>query len=90
MMGNHRMGVPRIGGNPGQVMIMPGDTLEKGCTCGGAVFRTAVRLRILPAVSPKNPTGKDQLLKVEVYLCETCGKELGNEAANAQTNDQSH
>ena len=68
--------VPRIGGRPGQVSIAPQDTTEKACSCGGEIFRMGYRIRILPSVSPKNPTGKDMLIKVEVYLCEKCGAEL--------------
>ena len=43
----------------------------------GDLFDVTYRLRTFPALSPKNPTGKDQLIKVEVYLCRTCGHEFG-------------
>jgi len=68
--------IPRIGGQPGQIQINTQDTMEKACECGGEVFKVAYRMRILPAISPKNPTGRDMLLKVEVYLCRACGAEL--------------
>ena len=59
-----------------QVVISHQDTIERNCTCGEGLFRIAHRLRVFPAVSPKNPTGKDQLIKVEVYLREKCGEEF--------------
>lgn len=68
--------IPRIGAQPQQVQIGPQDTTEKKCSCGGEIFRMAYRLRMLPAVSPKNPTGKDVSVRVEILLCEQCGAEL--------------
>ena len=68
--------IRRIGAQPGQIQISEQDTMEKACECGGVLFDTAHRMRVLPAVSPKNPSGRDMLLKVEVYLCRACGAEL--------------
>jgi hypothetical protein len=73
------MNVPRIGQQPRQISITPEDTIERVCGCGCGIFHTEYRIRVLPRVSPKNPTDKDQLLKIEVYLCEKCGKELGSD-----------
>ena len=68
--------IPRIGAQPGQIQIGPQDTTKRTCECGGELYDTAHRLRTLPAISPKNPTGRDMLVKVEVYLCRACGAEL--------------
>jgi len=63
---------------PQQVNINEADTLETKCmACGGELFNVAYRLRTFPALSPKNPTGKDQLIKMEVYMCQACGHEFG-------------
>ena len=69
---------------PVQVQITAGDTIERKCGCGGEIFDTAYRIRVLPRISPKNPTGRDQVVKVETFVCRSCGKELGNEPEDAQ------
>ena len=72
------MSVPAIG-NQQQIQLSEADTIEKHCPCGGELFDIAYRLRTLPAVSPKNPTGKDMPIKVEVFVCRVCGREYGRE-----------
>ncbi|GEM_PF-1257945 len=66
-------------GQPQQVNLNEADTLETKCkACGrGELFNMAYRLRTFPALSPKNPTGKDQLIKMEIYICQACGHEFG-------------
>ena len=71
-------GMPRIGAQPQRthVQLGAGDTIEKRCACGGELFDIAYRYRILPRINPKNPTGMDQPIKVEVFMCRACGIEL--------------
>jgi hypothetical protein len=58
------------------VNISADDTMEKPCECGGELFRSAFRMKVLPSLSPKNVTGMDMLIKMETYICEKCGAEL--------------
>lgn len=75
------MGVPRVGGIPGQVMIGPGDTIQSRCNgCNGELFDLVYRHVVLPKVSPKNPTGQDYPIKVETFICHNCGLEMGKKA----------
>jgi len=61
-----------------QVQLTEKDTIEIKCKpCGGELFDMAYRLRTFPALSPKNPTGKDQLVKIETHICRGCGHEFG-------------
>lgn len=64
-------------GPPRQIEINEFDTVQKKCECGHELFDVAYRYRILPAISPKNPTGKDYPIKVEAFICRACGLELG-------------
>ena len=59
------------------IAIGPSDTIQSTCReCGGDLFNLVYRHRILPAIHPKNPTRQDQPVKIEVFLCTSCGKEL--------------
>lgn len=73
------MQVPRIGGAPQQITITAEDTIESKCKCGGRLFDIAYWHRVFPAVSPRNPTGKDQAIKIEVFVCRACGAVLGDD-----------
>ena len=54
------------------------DTVEQHCPkCFGQYFDIATKLRIFSKLNPKNLSGKDVLIKVEVYLCRDCGHEYG-------------
>lgn len=59
------------------------DITEKNCIeCGCQHFNPVVKLGIISGLSPKNPQGKDILIKIEVYLCLQCGTEYGEEKRN--------
>lgn len=61
-----------------RIDISPADTMEVTCkACGGELFDVAVRLRTFPALSPKNPTGKDQVITIQTFICRGCGHEVG-------------
>lgn len=63
------MQVPNLGGQQQVQIDVENDTIEKHCqSCGGEHFDAVYRLRTLPSISPKNPSGKDVLIKTEVYL----------------------
>ncbi len=54
------------------------DTVEQNCPkCGGQYFDIVTKLRIFSKLNPKNLSGKDVLIKIEVYLCRDCGHEYG-------------
>ena len=70
---------------PQQIQIDAFDTIESKCkACGGVLFDLAYRHRILPSISPKNPSGRDQPIKFEVFICRQCGVELGKEPEEKQ------
>ena len=74
------MRVPAIGAQPGQqqINIDPADATPKVCEqCGHELFDLVYRYRVVSSLSPKNPTGKDIGLKLEVLICRGCGHELG-------------
>lgn len=60
-----------------QIAVNELDTIQRKCSCGCELFDVVCRIRVLPAISPKNPTGKDQPFKVETYVCRECGLEIG-------------
>lgn len=71
------MGLPNAGDQP-QVQIDINDTTEQLCLkCHGQHFELVMKLRVFSRLSPKNPSGKDALIKMEVYLCRDCGHEYG-------------
>jgi len=77
-MNNISLGVPVIGGGQRQILITDGDTIDSQCqACKATLFDIAYRHKVLPRINPKNPTGKDWPLKVEVFVCRHCGWELG-------------
>lgn len=54
------------------------DTVEQACPkCLGQYFDIVTKLRIFSKLNPKNLSGKDVLIKVEVYLCRDCKHEYG-------------
>ena len=54
------------------------DTVEQNCPkCSSQYFDIVTKLRIFSKLSPKNSSGKDVLIKVEVYLCRDCKHEYG-------------
>ena len=78
------MPVPGIGGQQ-QVQINEMDTIQKSClSCNAELFDLAYRYRILPSVSMKNPTGKDIPIKVETFICRSCGWEFGTDVPKKQ------
>ena len=71
------MRVPNVG-QPRQQQIDINDTAPQPCPkCMGQHFDIAIRLRLFSKLNPKNPSGQDALIKVEVYLCRACGHEYG-------------
>lgn len=61
-----------------QSLIGINDTIEQICPkCLGQYFDIVTKLRIFSKLNPKNLSGKDVLIKVEVYLCRDCGHEYG-------------
>ena len=69
--------VPNVG-QPQQQQINIQDTAEQLCPkCLGKHFNIAVRLHVFSKLNPKNPSGQDVLIKMEVYLCRSCGHEYG-------------
>jgi len=70
------MMVPNIGGQK-----LPFDISQatpKNCdACGCQHFMVAVRLGLISGMASGNITGRDQLVKFEVYLCIKCGHEYG-------------
>ena len=71
------MRVPNVG-QPQQQQINIADTAEQPCLkCLGQHFDIAVRLRVFSRLNPKNLSGQDALIKMEVYLCRSCGHEYG-------------
>ena len=54
------------------------DTVEQNCPkCFSKYFDIVTKLPIFSKLNPKNSSGKDVLIKVEVYLCRNCGHEYG-------------
>ena len=76
------MGIPNLGQQQ-QIQINEADTTEKSCPCGCELFDMAYRIRVLPSISPKNPTLNDMVIKIEAFTCRECGLELGKEPVNA-------
>ena len=67
-----------VGGGQQQINIDASDLIESKCKgCGGDLFDLAYRHKVFPSLSPRNPTGQDQPLKFETYICRGCGEELG-------------
>ena len=61
-----------------QNLISINDTVEQNCPkCFSQYFDIVTKLRIFSKLNPKNLSGKDVLIKVEVYLCRDCGHEYG-------------
>ena len=74
------MRVPNLG-QLQQQQININDTIEQPCPqCQGLHFDSAVKLRIFSRLNPQNRAGQDVLIKVEVYLCRSCGYEFGQQA----------
>jgi hypothetical protein len=70
------MMVPNIGGQT--VPFDVSEAVPRHCeACGCQHFMIAVRLGQISAMASKNITGRDQLIKFEVYLCIKCGHEYG-------------
>ena len=64
--------------NHKQNQISINDTVEQNCPkCLGQYFDIVTKLRIFSKLNPKNSSGKDVLIKVEVYLCRDCKHEYG-------------
>lgn len=69
--------VPKIGQ---QQPFDISDAVPRQCAqCGKAIFDQVLRLGLISALSPKNRTGQDVLVKFEVFLCRECGHEYGQE-----------
>lgn len=63
------------------------DTVEQTCPkCLGLHFDIATKLRIFSKLNPKNLSGKDVLIKVEVYLCRDCKHEYGQPVVDEKLN----
>jgi len=60
-----------------QIALTESDTTIVECECGHGLFEIAYQMRTLSHLSPKNPTGKDMPIKIEVYVCRACGAVLG-------------
>ena len=61
------------------------DTVEQTCPkCFGQYFDIATKLLIFSKLNPKNSSGKDVLIKVEVYLCRDCQHEYGQPIENSK------
>ena len=76
-----RPGMPRPG-QPQQVQVSltPTDVNMKSCPlCQFEYFDGVVKLGIFSGLNPKNPTGQDQLIQFQVYVCRSCGQEYGKE-----------
>ena len=70
------MMVPNIGGQ--QLPFDVSEAIPKACeVCGCQHWETLQRLGLISSMAPKNITGRDQLIKFEVYLCHSCGHEYG-------------
>ena len=70
-----------------QIMITESDTIETRCAyCNHDQFDLVYRLRSLPSISPKNPTGKDQAVKLEAFICHQCGLEVGKHKEKGEDN----
>ena len=68
----------RPGAGPQQIQFDIKDTAGQPCVkCSGWYFDLSYRLQVLSRLNPKNPTGQDALIKMEVYLCRSCGHEYG-------------
>ena len=80
MMDNKKpipMIMPNIGGNQQRPLDIT-EAIPKTCSvCGSELFTSALRLMMVPRIAPSNPTGQDVLVKVEVFLCRSCGVEFG-------------
>ena len=63
------------------------DTVEQTCPkCLGQYFDIVTKLRIFSKLNPKNSSGKDVLIKVEVYLCRDCKQEYGQPVQDEKLN----
>lgn len=51
------------------------DTRSIQCECGSFYWVQLWKLCKISGLSPKNPTGQDQLLKEPVFVCGNCGTE---------------
>jgi len=73
-------GIPIRPGQPQQIALLPGDVAMKSCLlCQVEYFDCVVKLGIFSGLNPKNPTGQDQLIQFQVYVCRSCGQEYGKE-----------
>lgn len=71
------MRVPNVG-QPQQIQFDIKDTTGQLCVmCSGWHFDLSYRLQVLSRLNPKNPSGQDALIKMEVFLCRSCGHEYG-------------
>ena len=72
---------------PQQKQISIKDTVEQMCPkCLGQYFDIVTKLQIFPKLNPKNSSGKDVLIKVEVYLCRDCKHEYGQSVIDKKLN----
>ena len=85
MFGKKNAGLPGLNGVPmqagpaqQQINLSPSDVSFKVCAkCKHEFFDVAYRHGVFSVLNPKNPTGKDQPVNVQVFLCRACGWELG-------------
>lgn len=46
------------------------------CDCGGTIFETATVFKRVSAIV--SPSGRDEVVPVDVYVCKKCGKVLSD------------
>ena len=79
------MGIPGIGQQLRQPTADVREAINKRCTqCDNEFFDIVYRIGVIPAIAPKNETGKDVLVKFEAYLCRGCGCEYRKEVITKQ------
>ena len=70
-----QMQVPAIGQQ--QPQFDPAQAIPNQCICGSELFTQAVRLSKLSRMAPGNKTGQDLTVRFEVFVCKSCGLEVG-------------
>jgi len=66
-----------IGGYQPQQQFDITEAVQKKCDCGSEHFNQAYKLGVISGMAPRNRTGKDVIVRFEVFLCRECGKEFG-------------
>jgi hypothetical protein len=60
-------------GRQKQIPVTDKDLTPFNCEwCGNNLFLELKQLKKLSALSPKNPTGQDQLIMINVFKCTNC------------------